>query len=121
MLAGLLIAPSRFAPTANLQRSQNRARVILGLMEEQGYLSTAEADFAREPRALSEAAEARAGGYFADWVMDQGPAFLTRETTEDVIIRTTFDQRIQNAAEEALQFIFDTKVRRGPRRRPPSW
>jgi 1A family penicillin-binding protein len=111
MLAGLLIAPSRFAPTANLERSQNRATVIVGLMEEQGYLSPEEADFAREnPARLSEAAEARAGGYFADWVMDQGPAFLTRETTEDVVIRTTFDQRIQNAAEEALQFIFDTKV-----------
>ena len=114
MLAGLLIAPSRFAPTANLQRSQNRARVILGLMEDQGYISTAEAAFAREnPARLSEAAEARAGGYFADWVMDQGPSFLTRETTEDVIIRTTFDQRIQNAAEEALQHIFDTKVSAG--------
>jgi penicillin-binding protein 1A len=114
MLAGLLIAPSRFAPTANLQRSQNRARLIVGLMEDQGYLSTAEADFAREnPARLSEAAEARAGGYFADWVMDEGPSFLTRETTEDVVIRTTFDQRIQTAAEEALQFIFDTKVSEG--------
>jgi 1A family penicillin-binding protein len=114
MLAGLLIAPSRFAPTANLERSQNRARVIIGLMEEQDYLSTAEADFARgNPARLSEAAEARAGGYFADWVMDQGPSFLTSETTEDVVIRTTFDQRIQNAAEEALQFIFDTKVSEG--------
>lgn len=114
MLAGLLIAPSRFAPTANLQRSQNRARVILGLMEDQGYLSTAEADFARSnPARLSEAAEARAGGYFADWVMDQGPSFLTRETTEDVVIRTTFDQRIQNAAEAALQHVFDTRVSEG--------
>ena len=45
--------------------------------------------------------------------MDAGPAFLTGETTEDVIIRTTFDQRIQTAAEEALQFIFDNKVREG--------
>ena len=114
MLAGLLVAPSRFAPTANLQRSQNRANLIVGLMEEQGYLSAEEADFARStPARLSEAAEARAGGYFADWVMDQGPAFLTRETTEDVVIRTTFDQRIQTAAEEALQFIFDTKVSEG--------
>jgi penicillin-binding protein 1A len=114
MLAGLLIAPSRFAPTANLQRSQNRASVIIGLMEEQGFISTAEADFAREnPARLSEAAEARAGGYFADWVMDQGPSFLTSETTEDVIIRTTFDQRIQNAAEAALQHVFDTRVSEG--------
>ncbi len=114
MLAGLLVAPSRFAPTANLERSQNRARVIVGLMEDQGYLTAQEAELARNtPAQLSAAAEARAGGYFADWVMDVGPAFLTRETTEDVIIRTTFDQRIQDAAEDALQFVFDTKVREG--------
>ena len=114
MLAGLLKAPSRYAPTANLQRSQDRAATILRLMEEQGYLDTSEAVFARDnPAQLSAAAEARAGGYFADWVMDQGPNFLTEETTEDVIIRTTFDQRIQTAAEEALQFVFDTKVKKG--------
>ena len=114
MLAGLLVAPSRFAPTANLERSQNRAGVIVGLMEDQGYLTASDAQNAREnPARLSAAAEARAGGYFADWVMDVGPAFLTRETTEDVIIRTTFDQGIQDAAEEALQFVFDTKVRSG--------
>jgi penicillin-binding protein 1A len=82
MLAGLLIAPSRFAPTANLERSQNRARLIVGLMQEQGYLSPVEAAFAREnPAQLSESAAARAGGYYADWVMDEGPAFLTSQTT----------------------------------------
>ncbi|MEM6696657.1 MAG: biosynthetic peptidoglycan transglycosylase, partial [Pseudomonadota bacterium] len=36
MLAGLLVAPSRFAPTANLQRAQDRANLIIGLMEAQG-------------------------------------------------------------------------------------
>ena len=114
MLAGLLVAPSRFAPTANLERSQNRAAVIVGLMEDQGYLSEAEARFARDnPARLSQAAEARAGGYFADWVMDSGPAFLTRKTTEDVVILTTFDQKIQQAAEDALQYVFDTKVSEG--------
>lgn len=114
MLAGLLTAPSRYAPTANLQRSQNRANVVVGLMEDQGYLSASQASQARSnPARLSGAAEARAGGYFADWVMNSGPAFLTRDTTEDVIIRTTFDQRIQNAAEQALQTVFDTKVRKG--------
>ena len=114
MLAGLLVAPSRFAPTANLQRSRDRAAVIIGLMEAQGYLTANEAAGARaEPARLSEAAEARAGGYFADWVMDQGPTYLTDETTEDVIIRTTFDQDIQDSAEEALQWVFDNKVREG--------
>ncbi len=114
MLAGLLTAPSRFAPTNNLQRSQNRANVIVGLMEDQGYLDATEAQYARaNPAQLSQAAEARAGGYFADWVMDSGPSFLTRDTTEDVIIRTTFDQRIQTAAETALKHVFDTKVSEG--------
>ena len=32
--------------------------------------------------------------------MESGPGFLTSETTEDVTIKTTFDQRIQRAAEE---------------------
>ncbi|MDD9923460.1 MAG: transglycosylase domain-containing protein [Boseongicola sp.] len=114
MLAGLLVAPTRYAPTANLQRSRDRANLIIGLMEEQGRLTTDEASFARaNPAELSEAAEARAGGYFADWVMDLGPGFLTEETTEDVVIRTTFDQDIQTSAEEALQWVFDNKVREG--------
>ena len=114
MLAGLLTAPSRFAPTANLQRSQDRAGVIVGLMQDQGYLTTAQADDARaHPAQLSEAAQARAGGYFADWVMDSGPSFLTRDTTEDVQLLTTFDPRIQQAAEDALTAVFDQKVKDG--------
>ena len=47
MLAGLLKAPSKYAPTSNLQRAQDRANIIVGLMEEQGYLTKAEADEAR--------------------------------------------------------------------------
>ena len=114
MLAGLLVAPTRFAPTANLQRSRDRANLIIGLMEDQNLLTIVEADAARRaPAALSEAAEARAGGYFADWVMESAPSFLASETTEDVLIRTTFDTRLQGAAEEAMQTVFAEKVRAG--------
>ncbi|MBW4973447.1 transglycosylase domain-containing protein [Roseovarius mucosus] len=114
MIAGLLTAPSTLAPTANLERSRNRASVVVGLMRRQGYLSDQEAALAlANPAELSEAAERQAGGYFADWVMASGPEFFTRDTTEDVIIRTTLDQRVQTAAEEALTYIFDEKVREG--------
>ncbi len=114
MLAGLLVAPTRFAPTNDLQRSQNRAATILRLMNEQGYLSDAERALAMSnPARLSQAAEARAGGYFADWVMSSGPEYFTRNTTEDVIIRTTLDQRLQKAAEDAMLDIFENKVREG--------
>ena len=114
MLAGLLVAPTRFAPTNSLSRAQERANLIVGLMEDQGYLTAAEAQQARtSPAQLSDAAAARAGGYFADWVMSSGPEYFTRNTTEDVIIRTTLDQRLQRAAEEAMITVFDTKVREG--------
>ncbi|MFK7762310.1 MAG: transglycosylase domain-containing protein [Roseobacter sp.] len=114
MLAGLLVAPTRFAPTNDLTRSQGRAATIVRLMNEQGYLTNAEAQRAQQnPAQLSEAAEARAGGYFADWVMSSGPEFFTRKTTEDVVIKTTLDQRIQRSAEQALKWVFDNKVRAG--------
>ncbi|MEM9852901.1 MAG: transglycosylase domain-containing protein [Pseudomonadota bacterium] len=114
MLAGLLVAPSRYAPTNNLERSQARAATVIRLMEEQGYLTQEGAASAQaNPAVLSQAAAARKGGYFADWVMSTGPEFFTRDTTEDVILKTTFDARIQAAAEEALTLIFETKVREG--------
>ncbi len=112
MLAGLLKAPTSYAPTNNMQRAVDRANIVLGLMEAQGYITPEQASDARaRPAQLSQAAQARAGGYFADWVMEQGPDFFTRDTTEDVVIRTTLDQRIQTAAETALTSIFETKLK----------
>ncbi|MCI2395491.1 transglycosylase domain-containing protein [Aliiroseovarius sediminis] len=114
MLAGMLPKPSVYAPTANLKRSQDRAATVLRLMSEQGYLSNDQATkFQANPATLSTAAKAQAGGYFADWIMGDLPAFLTRKTTEDVIIKTTLDPRIQTAAENAMTKIFETKVSSG--------
>ncbi|MBM7069357.1 transglycosylase domain-containing protein [Actibacterium sp. 188UL27-1] len=114
MLAGLLVAPTRYAPTNSLKRAQDRAATVVKLMHEQGYLTAAQRDAAwNAPATLSSAAEKRAGGYFADWVMKSGPAFLTRDTTEDVIMQTTLDQKLQTAAEEAMDHIFTTKVSPG--------
>lgn len=114
MLAGLLTAPSRFAPTNNLERSQGRANVVIGLMVEEGYLTAAQAAEARaNPARLSPTAESRSGGYFADWLMETVPSYLARTTTEDVVIRTTLDTRLQRAAETAVAEVFRTKVREG--------
>ena len=114
MLAGLLKAPSRYAPTNNLQRAQDRAGVVIGLMQEQGYLSADQAaDALANPARLSKQAQTNSGGFFADWVMGTAPDFLTSETTEDVIMRTTLDTRLQTAAEDALDWVFENKVKPG--------
>jgi penicillin-binding protein 1A len=114
MLAGLLVAPSLFAPTRNLRRAQERANVVIGLMHEQGYLTDYELAEARSfPATLSASAEAPRGIHFADWLMQSGPAFLTRTTTEDVIMQTTFDPRLQAATEAAVAHVFENRVREG--------
>ena len=114
MLEGLLKAPSTYAPTGNMDRARDRAAVVIGLMEEQGYLTKAEADEARaHPAELSQAAKQKSGGFFADWVMETTPDYLARDTTEDVIIETTLDQKMQAQAEEALKWVFDNKVKEG--------
>ncbi len=114
MLAGLLKAPSLYAPTNNLQRAQDRAAVVIRLMEEQGYLTADQADAARaEPARLSAQAVTQSGGFFADWVMETTPEFLAGETTEDIVMLTTLDPRVQAAAEEALAWVFENKVSDG--------
>ena len=114
MLAGLLQAPTRYAPTNDIERSRNRAAVVIRLMEDQDYLSASAAQNAIDnPAELSQAAAAEAGGYFADWAIEQIPDFLTRDTTEDITVRTTLDQRIQKAAEDALLDVFANQVRDG--------
>ncbi len=114
MLAGLLKAPSYYDPTRYLERAQDRAETVIVLMNEAGFLSdSATAEARAKPAVLSSAARANVGRYFADWVMSTGPEFFTRDTTEDVIIRTTLDQDIQTAAEEALDWVFENRVRDG--------
>ena len=114
MLAGLLAAPSVYSPTRDISRSHRRANLVIERMRRQGYLTSAEAAEARSsPAGLSQAANNRAGGYFADWIMESGPGFLTHSAIEDFEIRTTYDRDIQAAVDSALTHVFDTKVRVG--------
>ena len=116
MLAGLLAAPSVYSPTRDINRANRRASLIIERMRKEGYLTNAEAAAAKaNPAILSRSARNRAGGYFADWIMNTGPEFLTRQAIEDFEIRTTFDRRIQVAVDEALTHVFETRVRDGSR------
>ncbi|MBY6117945.1 transglycosylase domain-containing protein [Mameliella alba] len=114
MLAGLLTAPSTLAPTSNLQRSQDRAATVLRLMYDQGYLGEEDMRHYQEnPAVLAQGARNLGGGYFADWIMSSDMDYLIGDTTEDVIIETTLDQRIQRATASAVNKIFAEKVREG--------
>ena len=112
MLAGMLVAPSRYAPTRSLDLAQRRAATVIDQMVRRGYLSPSEAAIAKiTPAVLSTAAEKKTGGYFVDWVIESGPGFLNRNQTEDFIIETTYDGEIQKVVDDAVKHVFETMVR----------
>jgi penicillin-binding protein 1A len=106
MLAGLIKAPSRYAPTRDLALAQTRAEVVLSSMVDTGSITAADAAAARAAPAQLAAPPTRAGtGYFADWVFAESRLYADAEEPR-LIVRTTLDQELQRAAEEAVEAAF---------------
>lgn len=102
MLAGLVNAPSRLAPTRNLKAAQDRAALVLAAMREQGLITEdmAKAALAR-PATLAKPSTPDSIGYVADWVMDQLDSYVGT-LSGDVYVRTTIDPLLQQTAQAAL-------------------
>ncbi|HMS20404.1 transglycosylase domain-containing protein [uncultured Sphingorhabdus sp.] len=102
MLAGLVQAPNRLAPTRNPQRAAKRAKLVLNAMVATGAISEAKADATPIARIDVRYKETLpTGTYFADWAMPQ--ARLDAETGySDQVIRTTLDSRLQNIARNVI-------------------
>ncbi len=104
MIAGLLKAPTRYAPTRDLERSRRRAAQVLDNMVAAGYLNEDEAARAkRRPAALAPRRRAPEGvRYFTDWVLDRVPGYVGH-TARDLVVLTTLDRRLQVAAERTVE------------------
>lgn len=102
MLAGLVKAPSRLAPTNNPEGAQARANIVIDAMHRYGFLASPDADTAAAfpaelaPRARTEA------GYAVDWIEEQLSEFVSR-ADNDVTVQTTLDSGLQVAAVGAIK------------------
>ncbi len=105
MLAGLLKAPSRYAPTRDLARARARGRQVLAGMVDAGYITPAEArGAAKKPATIVRARRAGRGSrYFADWVFDRVSGYAG-PGAGDIVVVTTLDASLQRAAEEAVEW-----------------
>uniref|UniRef100_UPI000E65F4B5 transglycosylase domain-containing protein n=1 Tax=Desertibaculum subflavum TaxID=2268458 RepID=UPI000E65F4B5 len=108
MVAGLVKAPSRYSPTADLKRAQARASVVIDRMAEEGLIRPEAA--ARAKAAPAELAASRQPSrnarYFADWAADMVDDFAGRGFN-DLVVVTTLDPRLQQAAEATLTQIME--------------
>jgi penicillin-binding protein 1A len=103
MLAGLLKAPSRYAPSHDPERSRKRAEVVLAAMEETGVVTPEQRQAAlATPKMIYARVDNGSENYVADWVMDQLPSWIGA-IDKDVVVETTIDSSLQMLAEAALQ------------------
>lgn len=103
LLAGLLKAPSRLAPTSDLDAAHDRAAVVLQAMVEAGVLDAERAAAAdRAPAAPVAYADAGDVGWFLDWVTAGLPEDW-RDGGRNLVVRTTLDPALQRAASEAVR------------------
>lgn len=101
MLAGLVQAPSRFAPTKHYDRAARRMELVKGAMVAAGYLTPAEARAMRPPRLdVRPAPSLPTGTYFADWALPQGRR-LAEAGYGGQTLTTTLDSRLQSIARRA--------------------
>lgn len=107
MLAGVIKAPSRLAPSRHMERARERAKVVLAAMVDNGKLSAARAAAVRPARYRPGRVQLPSGSYFSDWVLPHARSALDRATYGEVQVRTTLDARLQREAERVVQRALD--------------
>ncbi len=101
IIAGLVKAPSRYSPTADVQAAVDRAQVVLRLMREQNYITAAQANVDVDTVELKQQSGQNSVRYFTDWALPQLDILLP-ETNAPLEVWTTLDVGMQRAATASI-------------------
>lgn len=103
MLAGLVQAPSRLAPTRNLAGARKRAGLVLNAMRDTGVVTPAQARaaLAAPARPIRRTQKVPTGTYFADWMAPQAADAFETDFGE-VKVTSTLDADLQRLAARAV-------------------
>ena len=102
IIAGMVKAPSNYSPTADIDAAVGRAKVVLNLMREQGYITSAQAQVDPTTVNLKAGQAQNSARYFTDWALPQLDLLLP-ETSEPIEVWTTIDPGMQRAATAAIK------------------
>ena len=102
IIAGLVKAPSRYAPTANAQAAIARAGVVLDVMVDAGVIARTQSAIAKpaDIEFVHESDETNAR-YFTDWVLPQLDSLID-EGSAALDVYTTIDLTMQRSASNAV-------------------
>lgn len=107
LIAGLLKAPSRLNPVANLDAAHGRARIVLEAMVADGRISRAQAQAAaRDPALPVRYGEAGIAGWFLDWAARDLPEGWEERGT-NLVVETTLDRALQSLAMDVVRRTLD--------------
>ena len=103
MLAGVVNAPSRLAPSSHLDAARERAQLVLGAMHELGFLTDSQLAAVQPARLrLGPRDDVPTGTYFADWVLPQA-ADMTDEGYGQRQVQTTLEGDLQRLAVRSVR------------------
>ncbi|MXO59019.1 PBP1A family penicillin-binding protein [Altererythrobacter salegens] len=103
IIAGLVKAPSRYSPTADVDAAVGRANVVLQLMREQGMISHSEASVDLDTVKIKGEGGQNSVRYFTDWALPQLDLLLPYDSYEPIEVWTTIDLGMQRAATAAIK------------------
>ena len=101
MLAGIVQAPSRLAPTNHLAAAQKRSRLVMKAMADTGIITASRARNTSPAKVVRKRDSVPTGTYFADWVYPAASQAFQGDFGE-VEVQTTLDRRLQRIAVRAI-------------------
>jgi penicillin-binding protein 1A len=102
ILAGLVKAPSNYAPTADVEAARDRSGVVLQEMAKNGFITPEVAASANPAQVrIQQTTNNNSVRYFTDWALPQLDTLID-QTTDPIDVWTTLDPGMQVAADKAI-------------------
>ncbi|NUQ18704.1 MAG: PBP1A family penicillin-binding protein [Sphingomonas sp.] len=103
ILAGLVKAPSNYAPTADVEAARDRSGVVLQEMAKNGFITPEVAAQANPAQVrIQQTTNNNSVRYFTDWALPQLDTLID-QTTDPIDVWTTLDPGMQVAADRAIR------------------